>query len=151
MATWLCGYVAMWLRGYVAKWFPLPLNIPTPTPPLHPSTTQHPLSILPFPEFSFAIPPQFRTESRGWESKCWGGSPCFRLINVRWFPSLPLLSAIWYLKIPLLENKKGFVVSKMIHVFRRAAALPFLRRRPTCRPLSNPMRMQGWESVWKGH
>ena len=31
---------------------------------------------------------------QGWESVCWGGSPYFRLFNVRWFPWIPLLSAI---------------------------------------------------------
>ena len=37
--------------------------------------------------------PQESGRMQGWESVCWGVFPFSRLINVRWFPSCPLLSA----------------------------------------------------------
>ena len=57
---------------------------------------------------------------QGWESVCWGGSPYFRLINVRWFPSFPyfrLVSVGWF---PSLKIEKfiGFTTFPF-HVFDR--------------------------------
>ena len=54
---------------------------------------------------------------QGWESVCWGGSPYFRSFNVKWFPWIPLLSAIlWkYLKF----NKWIF------HKYQNVCALNF--------------------------
>ena len=49
---------------------------------------------------------QFTKPLRCFTNQSWNKSPYFRLINVKWCPWIPLLSAIYCWMIPLLENRK---------------------------------------------